>query len=132
MDANGNRALEGVRVCEEIVRFHAQAPRIFRRLRALRHAIALAMRRLPVAPLELVRARDSAADPGRRAPSSPVDSLERLALINLQRTKESLRVLEECARLVAPQRAADFQHLRFRAYEVERALLLCLAALRHR
>jgi thiamine-phosphate pyrophosphorylase len=131
IDANANRALEGLRVCEEILRFHLGAPRAFRQLRSLRHATAQAVRQLPVAPSALVGARDSTQDPGRRSPSDHVESLERLLLINLQRTKESLRVLEECSRLIAPQRAAAFQRLRFRTYEVERALVLRLATVRH-
>ena len=132
LDANANRALEGMRVCEEIVRFHLESPIAFRRIRALRHGIADAVRRLPVTPVELVRSRASGRDIGRRAPASPVASLERLLLINFQRTKESLRTLEECTRLIAPPRTASFQRLRFRTYEVERDLLLRVAALRHR
>ena len=131
LDANTNRALEGIRVCEEIVRFHLETPSAFRRIRALRHAIAAASRRLPVSPADLVRARASSDDIGRRARSSSVDSLERLLLINFQRAKESLRTLEECARLIAPRRTASFQQLRFRLYEVERDVLLRVETLRH-
>ena len=131
VDANANRALEGLRVCEEIVRFSCDWPNGFRRARALRHAVASALTRLPIGAHALLRARASGRDVGRRAPSSHVDSLERLLLINFQRAKESLRVLEECARLVAPRHTIAFQSLRFRTYEVERDLLLGLAALRH-
>ena len=132
IDANANRALEGARVCEDIARFHMVQPRIFRRLRALRHAIARAVRQLPVSATELVRARGSASDVGRRAPSSSVGSLERLLLINFQRMKEALRALEESARLLGPRHAAAFQRLRFRTYEMEREALLRLALVRHR
>ena len=131
IDANANRALEGMRVCEEITRFHLEASRAFRRTRALRHAIARAVRQLPVTPVDLVRARESGRDVGRRAPSAPVDSLERLLLINFQRVKESLRTLEECTRLMQPRATTAFQRLRFHAYEVERDLLLHVASLRH-
>lgn len=131
LDANANRALEGLRVCEEIVRFDLEAATAFRKLRALRHAIAAATRQLPISPLALIHARESRQDIGRRAPSSAESSLERLLLINFQRVKESLRTLEECARLLAPRCSANYQRLRFRAYEVERDVLLCVAALRH-
>ena len=129
IDANANRALEGLRVSEEIVRFHVESPAFFRRVRALRHAIALAVSRLPVSRRELVDARASGRDIGKRAPAARVASLERLMVINLQRTKESLRALEECARLISPRHTGVFQRLRFRTYEVERDLLL--ATLRH-
>ena len=132
LDANANRALEGLRVCEDVVRFHLGASRVFRHIRALRHGVAAAVARLPVRPTELVRARDSARDPGRSAPASAVPSLERLLLINFQRAKEALRTLEEAARLLAPRHTAAFQRLRFRTYEVEREALLRVAAVRHR
>ncbi len=132
IDANANRALEGLRVCEDVARFHLGSPRAFRQARALRHAVAQAVRRLPATPVDLVRARESRRDVGRRAPAARVASLDQLLLINFQRAKEALRALEEGARLAAPREAAAFQRLRFRAYEVERALLLTLDALRHR
>jgi thiamine-phosphate pyrophosphorylase len=131
LDANRNRALEGVRVCEEIVRLHFELPGMWRRLRSLRHGIARDVGRLPVTPLDLVRARESQRDVGRRAPSTSVDSLQRLLLINFQRVKESLRTLEECARLFGPRHAAAFQRLRFSTYATERDLLILLDALRH-
>ncbi len=131
LDANANRALEGLRVCEDIARFALESPEAFRALRALRHEVAMAIRRLPVAPVALLRARDS-RDVGRRAPASRVTAIEPLLLINFQRAKEALRVLEECARLLTPQRSAVFQRLRFRTYDAERHCLLLVAALRHR
>ena len=131
VDANANRALEGIRVCEDIARFHLETPTAFRRLRALRHAVARTITRLPGGAVDLARSRNSRHDLGKRSPASRVASLERLLLINLQRTKESLRTLEECTRLVAPRQTPDVQRLRFRTYGVERDLVLRLAALRH-
>ena len=131
LDANANRALEGLRVCEDIIRFHLESARGFRRTRALRHGVAQAVRRLPVPAAALIRARESRRDVGRRASASRVASLERLLLINFQRAKEALRALEESSRLIAPRQTAAFQRLRFRAYEVERDILLRVEALRH-
>ena len=132
LDANANRALEGARVCEDIARLSLASPRAFRRLRALRHGIAGAIGRLPMRRAELLAARDSVGDPGRRAAARPVDTVERLLLINFQRLKEALRVLEECARVAAPRCTAAFQRLRFQAYDTERDLLLRVDAVRHR
>ena len=131
IDANANRTLEGLRVCEDIVRLYLESPRAFRRLRALRHSVANAVSRLPVTPVALLSARHSGSDIGRRAPGTRIASVERLLLINFQRAKESLRVLEECSRVFGAQQTAVFQHLRFRAYDVERDALLAVAALRH-
>ena len=132
IDANANRALEGLRVCEELARFHLASPRLFARFRALRHGVAAAVRALPLTATDLARARDAIRDPGRRAPASRIRSLERLLLINFQRAKESLRTLEECARVLRPRASSAFQHLRFRTYDLERDTLLALATLRHR
>lgn len=131
IDANANRALEGLRVCEDITRFHLEASSLTARLRAVRHGVAAAVRSLPASPVELVRARESARDVGRRAPASRTPSLERLLLVNFQRAKEALRTLEECCRVLAPRRTASFQRLRFQTYDLERDTLIKLAALRH-
>lgn len=132
LDANANRVLEGLRVCEEVVRFYWVSPRLFRQVRDLRHAVRRAITQLPWTAADLAQERDSQQDVGRAIEASSVSSLERLLIINLQRSKEALRVLEECTRLVAPRQSSGFGRLRFRTYEVERALLLRMAALRHR
>ena len=131
LDANINRAREGLRVCEDLVRFCLGFPSQFRQIRLLRRALDRALARLPLTPDELLRGRDSERDPGRRVSASSVRSVEQLLLINLQRTKEALRVLEESCRLIAPRQGRAFQDLRFRTYDVERRLLIRLAALRH-
>jgi thiamine-phosphate pyrophosphorylase len=130
VDANVNRALEGNRVCEDLVRFGLEAPRLYRRLRGLRHAIADAARRLPVSSAELAGSRNSRADAGRKAPSARMRSTEHSLVANLQRVKEALRCLEESSRLLAPRHAARFQRLRFLTYDLERELLLHVASLR--
>lgn len=132
LDANINRALEGLRVCEDVVRFSLGSDSLRRRLRALRHAVSAQAHRLPISPRDLVDARDSRQDPGRGAASSAARSLNHVLLINLQRAKEALRVLEETSRLIAPGAAGGFQRLRFRVYDVERDLLIGMATLRHR
>lgn len=134
IDANVNRAFEGLRVCEDLLRFSTPPRSSWRQLRALRHALSTEVARLPMSLVQQLAARDSARDPGHvaRPSSSRVRSLNRLLLINLQRAKEALRVLEETSRVVAPRQVAAFQCLRFRLYDVERNVLLHLAPVRHR
>ena len=131
IDANANRALEGLRVCEDVVRFGLEAAPEFRRLRRLRHAIADAVTRLPVTSRDRVIARDSRQDPGRRAAAGRLQNLEHMLVVNLQRVKEALRALEECARLFGPRHTASFQRLRFDVYDLERRLMLQLDTVRH-
>ena len=131
MDANANRVLEGLRVCEEILRLHWSAPRQFRAVRALRHAVAAGLRTSPAGTAARLAARHSRTDVGRTAVAGRVASLAQLLLINFQRAKEALRVLEECSRLNAPRAVRVFQRLRFRTYQVEQHVLHDLASLRH-
>ena len=133
IDANANRAREGLRVSEDLLRLAYDEPALFRRLRALRHGVTRLLRQLPVGQAELIDARDTRTDSGRRAGFAGVASLHHLLLLNLQRAKEALRVLEETSRVLDPRRrtAAGFQRLRFDLYDAERDILLRLAALRH-
>jgi len=132
LDANVNRAREGLRVCEDLARFSLGSPRHVRALRTLRHRLSAQVTRLPVDSVELVRARNSQHDTGRRFRAASAKSLEHLLLINLQRTKEAVRVLEESSRLIAPRLTPAFQRLRFQTYDAERRLLIHVATLRHR
>ena len=132
IDANINRALEGTRVCEELIRFTWRNPTLFRRFRTLRHSIARAAEKLPANRKVLLKSRSVGDDPGRLSSTSRIRSLDKLLIVNLQRMKESLRTLEECSRVISPASASRFQALRFRTYEIERSVLLKLASLRHR
>ena len=49
----------------------------------------------------LLASRDSVHDCGRAAPSGPLQSIDQLLIVNFQRVKESLRVLEECRWIIA-------------------------------
>lgn len=131
-DANSNRAREGLRVCEDLVRFCLDTTAQFTQFRSLRRALDGQLARMPFSAGELVQFRDSERDPGRRVYGGSVRSVEHLVVMNLQRTKEALRVLEETCRVMAPKHVSGFQQLRFKTYDVERALLLRLAAVRHR
>lgn len=131
-DANSNRAREGLRVCEDLIRFCLGTAAQFRHFRSLRRALDRHLARMPFSAGELVKFRDSERDPGRRVYGASVRSVEHLVVMNLQRSKEALRVLEETCRVIAPTQVSGFQKLRFTTYDVERSLLLTLDAVRHR
>jgi len=135
LDANANRAQEGLRVCEDVCRFCLEHPGLFRTLRALRHDVARACGRLPLTTKARLQARNSRWDAGREAKATAyprgTDSIAHLLLLNLQRVKEALRVLEEGCRLAAPQAVGGFQRLRFRTYDLERRAMLHVATVRH-
>ena len=120
LDANLNRAGEGLRVAEDLLRFGGAPPHLSADCRKLRHAFVRAgAGLLPAA--ELLAARRTATDPGRRRTGSVARSCTADALrANFRRAEESARVLEEGARLLGrPRSAATFMRLRYALYGLE-------------
>ena len=130
LDANLNRAREGLRVSEEIVRFAMDSAPLQKGFKKCRHALKSALERLGAS--ELVKSRDSGGDVGK-GPSKledPRKDLEGVFMANVQRVKESLRALEEFSKLVDAKASAAFKETRFRVYQLEKRALPKLEALR--
>ena len=123
MDANLNRSREGLRVCEDLSRFVLSSAAISRDLKLLRHGIASIIKEMPVGQKLLLASRDCKGDVGRLSKLGTemrrVGAAE-VFTANIQRVKESLRVLEEIAKLIDVRSAVKFQRLRFRTYDVEK------------
>jgi thiamine-phosphate pyrophosphorylase len=123
MDANLNRSREGLRVCEDVSRFVLGSGPISRRIKSLRHGVTSAIGRMQGSRAALLESRDPAHDVGRA--SATRSEMRRsgaadLFAANMQRVKESLRVLEEASKIYDVRLAASFRRLRFRAYDVEK------------
>jgi thiamine-phosphate pyrophosphorylase len=134
IDANLNRSREGLRVCEEIVRFGLSSPRLTKELKSVRHRISLIAKAHYKKTGSLSGARDSSGDVGRvsRRPSEMRRSgLADIFTANAQRVKESLRVLEEFYKIFDKKISARFSRLRFRVYEIERSASERIEALRN-
>jgi thiamine-phosphate pyrophosphorylase len=133
LDANLNRAREGLRVCEEVARLVRDDAALTRRCQQLRYSVDRAARLLPKE--KLLRARDSRSDVGRpalRGAARRHRNARDLAAANLKRVQEALRVLEEFSRLVKPSAGRVFGSLRFKAYSLEQAFDPERETLRHR
>ena len=124
LDANINRAREGLRVAEEVARLALSCGSLQAECKRLRHGVTAAERALPgVSPL---RGRDAGRDPGaggRRPRAFARATWQDLARANLRRAQEALRVLEEVSHLKSPSVSRRFQRLRFHAYELESRLI---------
>ncbi len=124
VDANLNRAGEGLRVLEDIARFLLNDVELSERLKNLRHEL-----RPRGGPLQsqLLNARDSSGDVAAFAEVTAEGERSDAASIvtaNSKRVQESLRVLEETAKL--HPLALDwtqFKRARFAVYELERNLI---------
>ncbi len=124
VDANLNRAREGLRVCEEVARFILEKPQLTRRCQQIRYDLSRLGRSLGRA--DLIKARNSRQDVGRPAVRVKIAShqgVRDLVTANSQRVEEAFRVLEEFTRLSSARLSKEFGILRFRVYSLERDLL---------
>jgi thiamine-phosphate pyrophosphorylase len=129
IDANANRAAEGLRVLEDIARFLLVAGPLAARAKELRHALRTAV------PAATVLARDTTGDPGIGGglpDEARRDGPVALIRANAARAAEALRVLEEAAKLPGAAVGGGLDVLRYRLYDLERDLLARLPAWRLR
>ena len=125
IDANFNRAKEGLRVCEDILRFIYDDRALTGAFKRLRHGCSNILLEFPAPYRILVQARSSADDVGKKSAVSDKKKprWSDIFTANVKRAEESLRVLEEASKLAAPSRSRQFQSLRFRLYELEKKAL---------
>lgn len=122
IDANANRAREGLRVCEDILRFLYDNKTYATKLKHLRHDVTLAVSSLRIPSKDLLRERESARDVGRTLAvyKQKKQTVLDLWTANIKRATEAVRVLEEFSKLQSKKTAADFQKIRFTLYQVEK------------
>ena len=117
IDVNANRAVEGLRVMEEIVRFVLEDKKLTRELKKMRSRIrgitggfALKERKA----LKDVGGGLYTQSEGRR--STFLD----IFAANAKRVQEALRALEEFSKLIKPRLGKSFKKLRFKVYDLEK------------
>jgi len=125
LDANLNRASEGLRVLEDVARFILDDRLLSRELKAARHEVSTLAQALAVL---LLSQRDSVGDVGRESalPAGADPALVALVRANSKRVEESLRVIEECSRLPVLAGCVDtvqVERLRYATYDVEKRLV---------
>lgn len=123
IDANLNRMSEGLRTLEDVARFLLNDATLSAKLKSLRHGLAVEDASLKK---NLLSARDSADDVGAFAEADSEaqrQDLPNIVTANARRVEESLRVLEEFAKLPEIMlESARFKQARFALYEIEREL----------
>lgn len=125
-DANLNRAAEGLRVCEDIFRYYYDQRPLTREYKAFRHGLASIARDMKTD--ELIKARNIGQDVGRQSIPQEMNrqGIKDILYANAQRVKESLRVLEETAKVSDVSVAQKIKQLRYRYYALEKKGLLWL------
>lgn len=122
VDANLNRAREGLRVVEEIGRFYLNDRELFLKFKQLRHILKDGEKSFETAPCLF---RQSEIDVGAESDylESERKNLNELITANFKRIEESLRVLEEYSKLLTGK-SEYFKHARFITYELEKEIML--------
>ena len=122
IDANLNRAAEGLRVCEDICRFVLDEKAATQKMKDIRHRlVGIVTGGLQVKRKTVVLCRDIHADVGTRSIHSEFSrkNIGDIFYANAQRVKESLRVLEEFLKLSNARRAQNIKELRYAMYALE-------------
>ena len=123
IDANFNRCKEGLRVAEDIFRFVLKQDELRKALRKLRHCLGkIAQEKILK---QAILSRNSKKDIGKECDVLEMKrkDVNSLLYVNLQRIKESLRVLEEFFKLIIPQRVPKIKKIRYEIYELEKKIL---------
>jgi len=130
IDANINRTKEGLRVCEEIARFMLNSPKFTSGLKEIRHEIGSLVKRFPPS-INLLREREILKDVGRDIYINELNrkDIPDVFYANIQRVKESIRVLEEFTKLINRNLAVRFKKARYSIYEIEKNIAKKLSAL---
>ncbi|YAF95832.1 MAG: thiamine phosphate synthase [Nodularia sp. CChRGM 3473] len=120
LDANLDRAREGLRIIEEWCRFGLNNAQLVGECKYLRQELA------HWHTAELRAARDTPGDPGTEL-SHPQEeqrsSIKSLLQANFCRVQEALRVLEEYGKLYHPNMGRALKQMRYRVYTLESSLM---------
>jgi len=131
IDANANRAAEGLRVMEDLARFALDHTDLAAEFKQARHHLQTALAAVPGGRLALIAARDTPGDVGTHITAQGTEtdrqSLSALAAAAGNRTTQALRAIEESLKLLAPGDAPSrVEQTRYRVYEAEKRLSLAL------
>jgi len=125
IDANLNRAREGIRVVEEVARLYFDDAKLSAILKALRHELTTIAQK-SFDQEKLLSFRDSEKDVGADSMGNlekKRTDLNSIVQANLRRSQEAARVLEEFGKLINPDSARAFKRIRFKLYTLEQEIL---------
>ncbi len=120
IDANINRACEGLRVLEDTARFVLNNNTLTEKLKTARHNI----RKLISDNEKLIFSRDSLNDVGyevsKKTELDIKKNTEEIIYANFKRVQEALRVIEENIKVENKEISKKYEELRFRIYSLEK------------
>ena len=123
IDANFNRAKEGLRVCEDICRFIIDAKKATKEFKIVRHKLTEIIGSFKI--LKFIDSRDIENDVGKGSMASEFQrkQISDIFYANSQRVKESIRVLEEMLKIINKRHAEQLKGLRYKIYGLEKEII---------
>jgi len=123
IDANFNRAKEGLRVCEDICRFVWDKSPSTRQCKNIRHKLTDIVKSLKL--MQIIKSRNIEGDVGKSSTHTELKrkDISDIFFANSQRVKESIRVLEEIIKLINKKSAARMKLLRYEVYAFEKKII---------
>ena len=123
LDANGNRATEGLRVVEDFARFALNDRHLAALSKQLRHELTVALNEIPL--VARLAVRDTPGDVGTGI--TEATELQRedgwhVATASAARVQQALRCLEEYSKPVSVEAASRIEKLRYQSYDLHQAL----------
>ncbi|MCK4904806.1 thiamine phosphate synthase [bacterium] len=126
IDANINRAREGIRVIEDELRFIFEKKELSERLRSLRHEISRVPLLLNMSSIKLLASRQSQADIGKNRKEKKRNNIQEIIASNFSRVEESIRVLEEYSKLINLKVTDKIKKIRFDLYNIQKKIQLSI------
>jgi len=120
LDANLNRAREGLRIIEDVVRFLYNDKELSRKLRNIRHELSIITGKIYP---RLLKSRDSENDVGLTFKEGKRKNLRDILIANFRRAEEGIRVLEEFSRLISADAGDRLKKIRFKVYTIEKEIV---------
>jgi thiamine-phosphate pyrophosphorylase len=130
IDANLNRLKEGLRVCEEVARFILEDGSLTSEIKRIRHSIDSALTFINK-DKRLIRYRNIEEDIGKKTTGSELrrKDITDVFFANIQRAKESTRVIEEFSKITDKGTSLKFKKIRYAIYSFEKKTAKKLIAL---
>jgi len=125
LDANFNRVHEALRVCEDVSRFVLDQKGWTKQYKDIRHDLVAVQAGMLRNRNQAIGSRDIEGDVGKGSTFLELKrrNVKDIFLANSQRTKESLRVLEEFAKLMNIRFAVELKNIRYHIYALERKVV---------
>ncbi len=120
VDANYNRTKEALRVVEDLLRFLWEDKSLTRKLKHMRHNLTEIFNRNLFN--KMISQRDSQKDIGKTLDSLELKrrDIKDILFANLQRAKESVRVLEEISKIINKNSVCKLKKMRYNLYSLEK------------